>query len=185
MKLSMYECRHYIIFYIHLFCNSVLKIMINFIFSSKIAVFRFAHAETTLPLLSLLGLFRDNNLLLAKNFHQNKNRVFRTSRMAPFSTNIGFVLLDCLAKTGEDDDEEDNDDDEEGDSDGDENDDDMKERPLKNRRYKVQMLLNELPVRLPFCKSDICSLSTLRRNLHKYVEQCNFRSMCRVNKDEL
>ena len=120
------------------------------------AVFRFAHAETLLPLISVLGLFKDDNQLLGTNFEENRDRKFRTSRIAPFSANVAFVLFDCGGHSGST-----------GQGDG-----------GFEERYMVQVLFNELPIRLPFCESDVCALSVLKQNLVKHTEQCDFDSMC-------
>lgn len=41
------------------------------------------------------GLFKDQNKLLASNYDINKNRLFRTSKICPFSANFGVGLYKC------------------------------------------------------------------------------------------
>ncbi|XP_076154156.1 multiple inositol polyphosphate phosphatase 1b [Alosa pseudoharengus] len=53
------------------------------------------HAETLLPLLSLMGFFRDETQLTASNFHQQQGRTFRTSQIVPYAANLVFVLYEC------------------------------------------------------------------------------------------
>ncbi|TMW64885.1 hypothetical protein Poli38472_009052 [Pythium oligandrum] len=54
---------------------------------------RFAHAETTLPLMTLLG-FGDRTPLTAEfSQHEIKTRGFRTSVLAPFAANVEFRLF--------------------------------------------------------------------------------------------
>lgn len=53
------------------------------------------HAETLLPLLTLLGLFKDSDALRSTNYAAQSQRSFRTSRMLPYAANLVFVLYDC------------------------------------------------------------------------------------------
>ncbi|XP_070708037.1 multiple inositol polyphosphate phosphatase 1b [Pempheris klunzingeri] len=53
------------------------------------------HAETLLPLLSLLGLYKDQTPLTAANYHAQHGRSFRTSLIVPYAANLLFVLYDC------------------------------------------------------------------------------------------
>ncbi|KAH3765618.1 Multiple inositol polyphosphate phosphatase [Pelomyxa schiedti] len=60
------------------------------------AKFRFAHAETIMPLVSLLGLFKDNVTLTADTpADVLAARQWRTSILAIFSANFQFVLYNC------------------------------------------------------------------------------------------
>jgi multiple inositol-polyphosphate phosphatase/2,3-bisphosphoglycerate 3-phosphatase len=63
------------------------------------AHFRFAHAETLLPLVALLGLFGDDPPLDASwTPAQQSARVWRSSQIAPFGANLRFNLYtDCSA----------------------------------------------------------------------------------------
>ncbi|XP_039991609.1 multiple inositol polyphosphate phosphatase 1b [Xiphias gladius] len=53
------------------------------------------HAETLLPLLSLLGLYKDRTPPSADNYRSQHGRSFRTSRIVPYAANLLFVLYDC------------------------------------------------------------------------------------------
>ncbi|XP_044044717.1 multiple inositol polyphosphate phosphatase 1-like [Siniperca chuatsi] len=53
------------------------------------------HAETLLPLLSLLGLYKDQTPPTANNYHTQHGRRFRTSLIVPYAANLLFVLYDC------------------------------------------------------------------------------------------
>lgn len=54
---------------------------------------RFAHAETIMPFISLLGLFQDESPLLWNS--TLTNRAWRTSEICPFSANVAFALYNC------------------------------------------------------------------------------------------
>lgn len=53
------------------------------------------HAETLLPLLTLLGFFNDSEPLTSTNFAAQAHRSFRTSHMLPYAANLILVLYDC------------------------------------------------------------------------------------------
>ncbi|KAM6951070.1 multiple inositol polyphosphate phosphatase 1b [Aplochiton taeniatus] len=53
------------------------------------------HGETLLPLLSLLGFFRDKAPLTAASFPGQRDRSFRTGRIVPYAANMLFVLYGC------------------------------------------------------------------------------------------
>ncbi|XP_038591598.1 multiple inositol polyphosphate phosphatase 1-like [Micropterus salmoides] len=53
------------------------------------------HAETLLPLLSLLGLYKDQTPPTASNYRTQHGRTFRTSLIVPYAANLLFVLYDC------------------------------------------------------------------------------------------
>ena len=61
---------------------------------------RFGHAETTMPFVSLLGLFNDSQPLMADwTPEQIANRQWVTSTIVPFAANDNFVLYECPADT--------------------------------------------------------------------------------------
>ncbi|KAJ8250526.1 hypothetical protein COCON_G00224480, partial [Conger conger] len=53
------------------------------------------HADTLLPLLTLLGFFKDELPLNASNYALQQDRAFRVSRFMPYAANLLFVLYDC------------------------------------------------------------------------------------------
>uniref|UniRef100_A0A8B9HM78 3'-phosphoadenosine 5'-phosphosulfate synthase 2b n=1 Tax=Astyanax mexicanus TaxID=7994 RepID=A0A8B9HM78_ASTMX len=62
---------------------------------TKAVTIQVGHAETLLPLLSLMGFFRDETPLTAENFSQQHGRKFRTSGIVPYAANLLFVLYEC------------------------------------------------------------------------------------------
>ncbi|KAI5103173.1 multiple inositol polyphosphate phosphatase 1 precursor, partial [Silurus meridionalis] len=63
--------------------------------ATKAVTIQVGHGETLLPLLSLMGFFRDETPLTAKNFPQQQSRKFRSSRIVPYAANLLFVLYEC------------------------------------------------------------------------------------------
>ncbi|XP_036402885.1 multiple inositol polyphosphate phosphatase 1-like [Megalops cyprinoides] len=53
------------------------------------------HADTLLPLLSLMGFFRDDVTLTSDNYAAQQNRTYRTSRFMPYAANLVLVMYDC------------------------------------------------------------------------------------------
>eukprot|EP01135_Chromosphaera_perkinsii_P000937 Nk52_evm35s153 gene=Nk52_evmTU35s153 len=60
-----------------------------------VGVFRFAHAETLIPVMNSLELFVDNFPLTSDGWEQEavRHRQFRTSTMSPFAANIRLTVL--------------------------------------------------------------------------------------------
>ena len=74
-----------------LLLNDIIKEMES---DKKIPVLKFAHEETVLPLLSLLGLFDDGEIMTHK-MKDWKNRKMKISRITPFAGNVAFVKQSC------------------------------------------------------------------------------------------
>ncbi|XP_070834140.1 multiple inositol polyphosphate phosphatase 1-like [Chaetodon trifascialis] len=54
-----------------------------------------SHVDTLLPLLTLLGFFKDSDALTSTNYASQTQRSFRTSHMLPYAANLVLVLYDC------------------------------------------------------------------------------------------
>ncbi|KAF0027574.1 hypothetical protein F2P81_020315 [Scophthalmus maximus] len=52
------------------------------------------NADTLLPLLTLLGFFKDSEALTSSNYATQTHRSFRTSHMLPYAANLLLVLYD-------------------------------------------------------------------------------------------
>jgi len=65
--------------------------------SSLSAKLRFAHAETVIPLITMLGLFKEDPNVMRWDAPQEQidNRKFRSSLFSPFAGNVAFVLSNC------------------------------------------------------------------------------------------
>ncbi|XP_071336514.1 multiple inositol polyphosphate phosphatase 1-like [Trachinotus anak] len=62
---------------------------------SEAVTVQIGHADTILPLLTLLGFFKDSDALTSTNFATQTERSFRTSHMLPYAANLLLVLYDC------------------------------------------------------------------------------------------
>uniref|UniRef100_H3BZE6 Multiple inositol polyphosphate phosphatase 1 n=1 Tax=Tetraodon nigroviridis TaxID=99883 RepID=H3BZE6_TETNG len=100
------------------------------------------HAETLLPLLSLLGLHKDQTPPTASNYRTQHGRSFRTSHMVPYAANLLFVLYDC------------------------------------QRGPRLQLLLNESPVRFPGLKDDAPLYRDVRATYRHLLDGCDFDREC-------
>ena len=76
--------------------------------------------------------------------------------MAPMAANVAFVLFKCSSE-GEHPETE--------------------SRSLKPS-YKMTVLVNELPVELPFCQNSVCNLKDLTVHVEQTIGQCNFNNTC-------
>eukprot|EP01134_Creolimax_fragrantissima_P000635 CFRG0635T1 len=57
---------------------------------------RFAHAETLMPFVTMMGLFRDDyDLIHDLDYNKILNRKFSSSYTSPFTGNVMFVLYEC------------------------------------------------------------------------------------------
>ncbi|TYZ57152.1 hypothetical protein PybrP1_004147 [[Pythium] brassicae (nom. inval.)] len=127
--------------------------------------FRFAHAETILPLASLLDLSyfdrhandRDGHFLADTPLAVAKTRKFRGSALAPFAANIGFVLYEC------------DDDDGAGAADA----------IANGTSFHVATLLNERPVRFRECGDRVlCPFPDLQRIFRRWIHEFDFHEQC-------
>lgn len=72
-----------------------LSSLLRFGVLTKAVTIQVGHGETLLPLLSLMGFFKDDTPLTAKNFPLQHGRKFRSSQIVPYAANLLFVLYEC------------------------------------------------------------------------------------------
>lgn len=63
---------------------------------SEAVMVQVGHAETLIPLLTLLDLFKDDTPLKSTNFATQQNRTFRSGHFVPYAANLLVVMYDCL-----------------------------------------------------------------------------------------
>ncbi|XP_041066297.1 multiple inositol polyphosphate phosphatase 1b [Carcharodon carcharias] len=115
---------------------------------SHTAVLRFGHAETLLPVLTLMGYFKDDYPLLANNFEEQKNRKFRSGRISPFAANLILVLYQC------------------------------NEAQNLGEKYKLQLFLNEKPLPFPHSGNLVADYGEVKNCYQHLIEALKFRNVC-------
>ncbi|KAE8902446.1 hypothetical protein PF005_g12430 [Phytophthora fragariae] len=122
--------------------------------------FRFAHAETILPLASLLNVSyfdrhasdREGHFRADTPLDLALKRKFKSSELAPFAANIGFVLYACAADEGQ-----------------------SGSKPT----FKVKTLLNEREVVFDECKSqELCPFDVLENLFRRWIYEFDFEEHC-------
>ncbi|KAM8924852.1 multiple inositol polyphosphate phosphatase 1 [Pelodytes ibericus] len=113
-------------------------------------VMQFGHAETLLPLLALMGLFKDEKPLLADSFTLQGERKFRSGHIVPYASNLVLVLYHCdLAETTQE-------------------------------EYQVQMLLNENLLPFPHSHQSVCHYDDLKKQYSHLIDHCHFKEECEI-----
>ena len=122
--------------------------------SHTVGRFYFGHSETIVQVFTALGLFEDQQPLLATNMASMQRREFRTSRIAPYSANIAFVLYACGGMGhGHDDDRD-------------------------YSAFVMKILVNEKPVIIPACNQEQCVYRDVGRYYHDLVDHCEREKLC-------
>lgn len=122
--------------------------------------FRFAHAETILPLASLLNVSyfdrhasdREGHFRADTPLELALQRKFKSSELAPFSANIGFVLYECAAEEG---------------------------KGQARSTFKVKTLLNEHEVVFNECKGQaFCPFDVVENIFRRWLYDFDFEEHC-------
>lgn len=128
-------------------------------FTFQTSKFRFAHAETIIPLATILGLFKPlpNETMKwdAPPEQQQMRRQWRASHISPFAGNFLFVLYNCSEE--------------------------FKAFTLEYclLTAQVKVLHNEVPVEIPGCGSLLCPLEKFKSLFSEY-QQCNWKDICGI-----
>lgn len=126
--------------------------------------FRFAHAETILPLASLMNLSyfdlhasdKEGHFLAETPLEIATTRKFQGSLLAPFAANIGFVLYEC-----------------------DDDDGDQHTTETHEKSFKVMTLLNERQVSFRECGDEpLCPFSQLEQIFRRWIHEFDFQEQC-------
>ncbi|XP_057306943.1 multiple inositol polyphosphate phosphatase 1-like [Hydractinia symbiolongicarpus] len=115
-------------------------------------IFRAGHSDTMLPFFALLGVYTNEIKMTSSNYITNKNRTFRGGCLAPFSSNLYFVLY--KKNNG-------------GNS---------------TKDYKIQLYVNERLTKIPGCSSITdCTFQEFDRQYKSIVDNCDYKKMCDVS----
>ncbi|XP_078269280.1 multiple inositol polyphosphate phosphatase 1b [Rhinoraja longicauda] len=112
------------------------------------AVLRFGHAETLLPVLTLMGYFQDERPLLASNFEEQRNRKFRSGRISPLAANLLLVLYQC------------------------------NEARSLGEKYKLQLFLNERPLPFPQSGKLVSDYDEVKSHYQQLIDTLKFSNVC-------
>ncbi|KAM5236640.1 multiple inositol polyphosphate phosphatase 1 [Ctenodactylus gundi] len=119
---------------------------------SSPVILQFGHAETLLPLLSLMGYFKDKEPLTAYNYEKQMHRKFRSGQIVPYASNLIFVLYHCEnAKTPEE-------------------------------KFQVQMLLNEKVLPLAHSQETVSLYEDLKNHYKDILHSCQTSEECKLPK---
>lgn len=156
----------------HAFASAIAAPLLQDVFQSLLARverspaalsghFRFAHAETLLPLAALLDVSyfdrhasdRDGHFRADTPLAVATTRAFRGSALAPFAANIGFVLYECDDSTGA--------------------------NTTNATSFYVATLLNERPVRFRECGDwELCPFRDFQRIFRRWIHEFDFHEQC-------
>lgn len=134
--------------------------MFSVLFRGNVATVYFGHTETLAPLYAAYGLFNDSTPLKDTNFQEMKLRVFKSSKILPFSANLAWVLYKC----------------------------DYEEEPQPSvNDFVLKLYVNEQAVKIPACDDYICPYKKVREAYAKDIDNCNFEQRCesKIAHDEL
>ncbi|XP_071808494.1 multiple inositol polyphosphate phosphatase 1-like [Asterias amurensis] len=112
---------------------------------------KFTDENTLLRLISLLGINRDQQQLAANNYARNRNREFRSAKMAPFAGNLAINLFRCQEAGG---------------------------IFFSDQTYRVNVMLNELPVNVTYCPNGLCDINVFKNGFMKQAGQCLVDKEC-------
>ncbi|EHH19194.1 hypothetical protein EGK_19861 [Macaca mulatta] len=119
---------------------------------SSPVILQFGHAETLLPLLSLMGYFKDKEPLTAYNYKEQMHRKFRSGHIVPYASNLIFVLYHCEnAKT-------------------------------PKEQFRVQMLLNEKVLPLAYSPETVSFYEDLKNHYKDILQSCQTSEECELAK---
>ncbi|XP_015983721.2 multiple inositol polyphosphate phosphatase 1 isoform X1 [Rousettus aegyptiacus] len=119
---------------------------------SSPVILQFGHAETLLPLLSLMGYFKDKEPLTAYNYKEQMHRKFRSGHIVPYASNLIFVLYHC------------------------------KNAKTPKEEFQVQILLNEKVLPLAHSQETVSLYEDLKNHYKDILQSCNTSEECKLPK---
>lgn len=119
---------------------------------SSPVILQFGHAETLLPLLSLMGYFKDKEPLTAYNYKEQMYRKFRSGHIVPYASNLIFVLYHC------------------------------KNAETPKEEFRVQMLLNEKVLPLAHSQKPVSLYEDLKNHYKDILQNCHTGQECELPK---
>ncbi|KAL3877131.1 hypothetical protein ACJMK2_034884 [Sinanodonta woodiana] len=117
--------------------------------------FYFGHSSTMTSFYAVFGFFKDQPLQ-ANKFKELRERDFMGSKAISFSSNIALALYSCAPNGGK-----------------------SINKPI-DRKYIIQMFVNEEKVKIPICGEDPCFYGELRNRLSSMIDMCDIESVCKI-----
>ena len=122
---------------------------------------RFSHAGAIKQLMSYLGLFDELTsgpttaaTTCESETWDSRSRVWRSSLISPFSANLQFILYNCSQAASA-------------------------TQATQGIDYRLRTLLQESPVVVRGCTSDLCPLPHFLAQ-YRSAQQCNLKKICRI-----
>jgi len=156
----------------------------------NVSILNFAHSETLQPFMTALGLYRDQEDLLASDWGTpRQEHKWETSKIASFATNVGIVVFECEASEGVEEnpkkkeyfekdisseEDESSSSEEYGSS---EEEEDSYEINHESSEWKVMLFHQEKPVTQPACGKEICTLDEFLET-YSYLAGLDFEYVC-------
>ncbi|KAK3580064.1 hypothetical protein CHS0354_001016 [Potamilus streckersoni] len=117
--------------------------------------FYFGHSSTMTSFYAVFGFFKEQPLQ-ANKFKELREREFMGSKAISFSSNIALTLYSCAPNAGQ------------------------FNNKTVDRKYIIQMFVNEEKVKIPICGEDPCFYGELRNRLSNMIDMCDIESVCKI-----
>ena len=146
------------------------------------SVLNFAHSETVQPFMTALGLYRDQEDLLASDWGTDRQEhEWQVARIASFATNVGILVFECEAsqrkiesQSSEEDESSEEDDSSEEKM---QNSSEEEEEGSLSKEWKVMMFHQERAVAQPGCGELVCSLAQFSE-AYRHFANHDFDTVC-------
>jgi hypothetical protein len=126
-------------------------------------VFMFGHSETIQFLVTFLDLFKDKiPLRWDMDKSERDEREYRTSKIAPFASNLDFEIYNCKQH-----------------SESESSNRQIQFKGSKLEELFIQVKLNENAINNPSCNGKLCSLAKFLNYYEQKLSQ-NFENLCKV-----
>merc|ERR1719495_1452885 len=142
-------------------------------------VLNFAHEEPVLPLLTALGLYKDEKDLLASDW-PTKDHLWKTSRIGSFGSNIGILVLKCETNSTDNEVSDTKTFSSEEESSSEEKDSKEKLFPGGNDDkydWKIMMFHQEYQIVQPLCEGILCGMDDFIEE-YKHLAELDFNNTC-------
>lgn len=135
----------------HLMCSTIIDMLAHLESKDpgpKVITY-FVHSTNLYLVLTALGVVRDLEPLTGDNYDQMSNRLFKSSKIMPFSSNFAAVKYECTNKD------------------------------MTGNVSKILFLLNQRPIRsLHWCDNGFCDWATVKEKWRRFTPNVCKRKFC-------